>query len=275
MGPGGGMDQGNTDKGEYSTKGIKAANQITVNGGTVNIKSYDDAVHANNDTELENGSSPLGNVTVNGGLITLYSNDDGLHADGTLNVKGGSVFVVNSYEGAEGARVIISGGSLSVYARDDGVNSTATEGTGVTVSGGNLYIYCSGDGIDSNSRTSYGGILFSGGNTVVISSSGGNSAIDSEQGYSYTGGRVLAIMPSGGMSSEAIDCESFSSIGDYDSLSLTSGAYLTVNVDEKRAVTVKMPCSLNALVIYLGYASPVLSTESVSVPLDANGVNWG
>ena len=48
----GGMGGGNTDKGEYSTKGIKAANEIVINNGTVNIKSYDDAIHANNDTTL-------------------------------------------------------------------------------------------------------------------------------------------------------------------------------------------------------------------------------
>jgi len=84
MGGPGGMGGGNTDKGEYSTKGIKAANEIVINNGTVNIKSYDDAIHANNDGSLENGATPLGNVTINGGTITAYSNDDGLHADGTL-----------------------------------------------------------------------------------------------------------------------------------------------------------------------------------------------
>ena len=35
---------------------------------------------------------------------------------------------------------------------------------------------------------------------IVISNSSGNSAIDTEQGYTYTGGKVIAIMPRGGMS---------------------------------------------------------------------------
>ena len=130
---GGMMGGGNTDKGEYSTKGIKAANEIVINNGTVNIKSYDDAIHANNDTTLENGATPLGNVTINGGTITAYSNDDGLHADGALSVCAGTVSVTNSYEGVEGTTVNISGGYVSVNAKDDGVNATTTTGTAPVV----------------------------------------------------------------------------------------------------------------------------------------------
>ena len=274
MGGPGGMGEGNTDKGEYSTKGIKAANEIVINGGTINIKSYDDAIHANNDTALENGEAPLGNVTVNGGNITAYSNDDGLHADGTLSVSAGTVSVTNSYEGVEGATVNISGGYVSVSAKDDGINATATSGTAIAISGGTVYIYCTGDGIDSNSRTSYQGIVFSGGNTVVISTSGGNSAIDTEQGYQYTGGAVIAIMPRGGMSNEATHCQSFSSVGKSTQMSLTKDSFLVAEIGGGTA-TIKMPASINALVITLGDSSPKLTTESsVSVALDENGVAW-
>lgn len=68
----GGMNDGNSDKGDYSTKGIKAGNEIVINAGTINIKAYDDAIHANGDTTLENGETPTGNVTINGGIITAY-----------------------------------------------------------------------------------------------------------------------------------------------------------------------------------------------------------
>ena len=274
MGGPGGMGEGNTDKGEYSTKGIKAANEIVINNGTVNIKSYDDAIHANNDTTLENGATPLGNVTINGGTITAYSNDDGLHADGMLNIKAGTVSVTNSYEGVEGTTVNISGGYVSVIAKDDGINATTTSGVAIAISGGTVYIYCTGDGIDSNSRTSYQGIVFSGGNTVVISNSNGNSAIDTEQGYAYEGGAVIAIMPRGGMSNEATHCQNFSSIGKSTQTSLSSGSYLVVGIGNQTA-TVKMPASINALVITLGDSSPSINTESsTNVTLDENGVAW-
>ena len=167
----GGMGEGNSDKGDHSTKGIKAANEIVINNGTISIKSYDDAIHTNNDTTLENGASPLGNLTVNGGNITAYSNDDGLHADGTLAINGGTVSVTNAYEGIEGNTVSISGGFVSINSKDDGINATTTSGTAIAISGGRVYIYCTGDGIDSNSRSANVGIVFSGGQTVVISNS--------------------------------------------------------------------------------------------------------
>lgn len=270
----GGFGDGNTDKGEYSTKGIKAANEIVINNGTVNIKSYDDAIHANNDTSLENGASPLGNVTINGGNITAYSNDDGLHADGTLDIKAGTVSVTNAYEGLEGTTVDISGGYVSVNSKDDGINATTTSGTAIAISGGTVYIYCTGDGIDSNSRTADVGIVFSGGKTVVISNSGMNSAIDTENGYTYTAGSVIAIMPRGGMSNEATHCDNFTSIGKSTQTSLTSGGYLVVGIGDTTA-TIKMPASMGGLVIVLGSNSPSIKTESsTNLTLDENGVAW-
>ncbi len=258
MGGMGGMGGGNSDKSEYSTKGIKAANEIVLLNGTITIKAYDDAIHANNDGTLENGASPTGNVTISGGTLSLYSNDDGLHADGTVAIKGGNVSIVNSYEGVEGNTVVISGGSVFVSAKDDGVNSTATSGTGVTLSGGYLYIYCTGDGIDSNSRTSYTGISFEGGDAVIIANSGGNSAIDTEQGYQYTAGSVVAIMPRGGMTNEAVHCSNFSSVGTSTTMSFTSGK--TVTISGALNLSFTMPCSMsNALVVMLNRKNSISS----------------
>ena len=270
----GGFGDGNTDKGDHSTKGIKAANEIIINGGRINVKSYDDAVHAGSDTALENGASPLGNVTVNGGTMTVYSNDDGLHADGALSIAGGTITVTNAYEGLEGTTVSISGGYISVNSKDDGINATTSTGTAISISGGTVYIYCTGDGIDSNSRTADVGIVFSGGRTVVISNSGMNSAIDSENGYTYTAGSVVAIMPRGGMSGEATHCDNFSSIGKSSQASLSAGDYLAVGIGGT-TVTVKIPVSLTAMIIVLGDSAPKITTEdSTTQVLDENGVAW-
>ena len=130
--------------------------------------------------------------------------------------------------------------------------------------GGVLYIYCTGDGIDSNSRTSYSGIVFS----------GGNSAIDTEQGYKYTGGSVIAIMPQRAMTSEAKHCQNFASIGKSTSLSLSAGAYLVARIGETTA-TVKLPVSISAVIVVLGDNAPAVSTESATAQtLDENGVAW-
>lgn len=261
-GMGGGMQEGNTDKGDYSTKGIKAANEILIRAGVVNIKSYDDGIHANNDGgTLGNGEAPTGNVTINGGQVCVYSNDDGLHADGKLTVSGGSVSVSHAYEGLEGNTVSISGGNTSVISSDDGINGTATSGTAISVGGGSLYVYAGGDGIDSNSTSSYEGISFSGGTTVVISTSSGNSAIDSERGYSYTGGSVLAIMPSGGMSSETTNCSNFSNVGTKTTKSVSSGATVTVTVSSETVMAVEMPCSISGMFVYLGSNAATVSVS--------------
>ena len=271
MGGPGGFGDGNSEKSDHSTKGIKAGNEVLISGGNIFIKSYDDAIHANADTVLENGNKPTGNLTVSGGKLTLYSNDDGLHGDGKTTVKGGIVNITNCYEGIEGTSVLISGGDVSIVSKDDGINSTTSSGVGIEIAGGSVYIYANGDGIDSNSRTSYQGIVFSGGRTVVISTSGGNSAIDSEQGYDYTGGYVLAIMPSGGMSSESTHGKNFSSVGQKKTISLSSGAYVTVG----DIVTVKMPTSISAMVVFLGDTKAAISSAtSSSAAFDANGVAW-
>lgn len=274
MGPGG-MQEGNSDKGDYSTKGIKAANAVSISGGTVYIQSYDDAIHANQDTTLENGGTPAGDVTISGGDITLYSNDDGIHADGTTTIADGTVRIQNAFEGIEGSFVKITGGQICVISSDDGVNATATSGEAITVSGGYLYVYAGGDGLDSNCRDSYGGIGFYGGNTVVITASNGNSAIDSERGYSYTGGYVLAVTSAGGMSGETTNLSNLNSVGTKKNMSLTGGKFVQVKMGSDMVLTVKMPCSVNAMVVFLGDKDATITAASTSnTDLDANGVCW-
>jgi len=252
MGGHGGMEDGNTEKGDHSTKGIKADNEISISGGTITINSYDDSVHANGGETLENSETSTGNVTVSGGTLTLFSKDDGIHADGKLVVSDGKIVVTGSYEGLEGTFVEIKGGDISIASRDDGINATTTTGTGITFENGTVYVYAGGDGVDSNSRTSYSGILFAGGEITIVSTSGGNSSIDTENGYTYTGGSVLAVCPANGMSGEATNCKSFSSIATKTTMNLTKGQTLNVKVGGTSVSSVEMPCSLSALVIYLG-----------------------
>lgn len=285
-GPGGpgGPNEGNPNAIEYSAKGIKASNSVTINTGTITVKSVDDAIHADNGNIegtqeyilLENGKKATGNLTVNGGDITVSTKDDGLHADGALTVNGGNIKVLTAYEGIEGNTITVKDGNISVITSDDGFNACATSGTGITISGGTVYVYAGGDGIDSNSKASYNAIAFNGGQTVIISTSNGNSAIDSDGGYKYTGGQVLAIMPNGGMSGESTHCSNFSSIGKKQSVSLAAGSFATVKIDNSTVLSVKMQKALsNALAIYLGNKNASISSAtSSSGTADANGVYW-
>jgi len=257
----GGMSDGNSDKGEYSTKGIKAGNEVRISGGTIHVEAYDDAIHANADTTLENGETPTGNVTISGGTLTLLSRDDGVHADGELLMSGGSLTVTGSYEGMEGTTIVISGGEIDVTSSDDGMNATATSGTGITFLGGSVFIYAGGDGIDSNSKTQYQGISFAGGDIRIVSTTSMNSSIDTEQGYVYTGGSVLAVCPAGGMTGEVTNCKNFSSVGTKTSLSLKEGQVLSAKDGKKELLSLTMPCSLSGFVVYLGESGASLSAE--------------
>lgn len=274
MGPGGGMggmQEGNPNKGDYSTKGLKSDNEIIINGGVINITSYDDAIHTNNDVEMESGVTPTGNIIINGGTLTLYSNDDGIHADGTLKVVDGTINITYSYEGLEGTNVEISGGNVSIISSDDGINGTATSATAIFISGGTLYVLAGGDGVDSNSQTSYSGIVFSGGNSVIISYGRSDSSIDTERGYKYTGGYVIGIGMSGGMSSESKNCNNFSSVGKSQQISLTLNNYLVIS----DVVTLKIPKTMSALVVVLGSTlSTITTSSSFNGTLDSNNVCW-
>ena len=127
-----------------------------------------------------------------------------------------------------------------------------------------------GDGVDSNSRTQYGGILFAGGRSVIISTGRADSSIDTERGYSYTGGYVVGIGLSGGMGNESTMCRNFSSFGKKATLNLASGSYLDIS----GIVSVKMPSAMNALVVLLGSTSAEIASGSQPSALDGNGVAW-
>ena len=109
----------------------------------------------------------------------------------------------------------------------------------------------------------------------MISSSQMNSALDTEQGYQYEGGSVIAIMPSRAMTSETTHCSNFSSIGTKSSVTLKNGSYLTVKDGNNTVATVKSPMDLSALVVYLGSNSAKITSETTSsAALDNNGVCW-
>ena len=181
-----------------SEKGIKAANEIIVNKGTIVIAASDDAIHANYGDTLENGSKGLGNITVNDGLIQVASGDDGLHADNTLAIKGGKVVVTGSTEGYEANYINITGGYSYIYGTDDGVNCSkkSFSNCAFTMSGGYLDVAVrSGDtdGIDSN-----GNFTLSGGTIVTrgspgASGSGMSTGLDVDGTLSMTGGTLIAF----------------------------------------------------------------------------------
>ena len=180
-----------------SEKGLKAANNIIVNNGTIQIAASDDAIHANYGDTLENGSKGEGNITVNGGNIQVASGDDGLHADNTLTVTGGRIVVTGATEGFEANYMYISGGYSYIYGTDDGVNISkkSFNNCAFVMTDGYLDVAVrSGDtdGIDSN-----GNFTLSGGTIVTRGSPGTQSnmstGLDVDGTVSMTGGTLIAF----------------------------------------------------------------------------------
>ena len=182
----GNYSSGNNNSADVSAKGIKAENEIYVKSGTINIKAYDDAIHANNDGILENGKTPLGNVNISGGSLVLNASDDGIHADNIVNISGGETHVESAYEGIEGNVINISGGETYVYATDDGMNATKGKtSAAINVSGGLLDVEVptngDTDGIDSNGTFNQtGGVVIVKGPGSAGSTGSPSAALDTD-----------------------------------------------------------------------------------------------
>ena len=182
---------------DTSAKGLKAGTQVTVTGGTFQLNCCDDAIHSN------------GDVTISGGSFTIATGDDGMHADDTLSISSGTIDITRSYEGLEGAKVLISGGKISIVASDDGINAAggsdqsgfgfapdAFGGSGdylIRISGGVVTVNASGDGIDSN-----GDIEVTGGELYISGpTSNGDGTIDCDGSATIAGGIVVAAGSTG------------------------------------------------------------------------------
>ena len=190
---------GNSNGADISAKGIKAENEIYIESGTISIKSYDDAIHANNDGALENGVTPLGNVKISGGELTLNASDDGIHADYTLEISGGKVNVETAYEGLEGNVINVSGGETYVYATDDGMNATkGNSSPAINVTGGLLDIAVSTngdtDGIDSNGTFNMnGGVVIVKGPGSASSTGSPAAALDTDGAITLSKGTLIVF----------------------------------------------------------------------------------
>ena len=175
---------GDTDS---SAKCIKAELENNLSGGTYTLSAPDDAIHSD------------GDITFEGGTYSVRSRDDGVHSDQvlTFGVRGASddilnVTVNNSYEGFEGADIILNSGHATVYSTDDVINAANKDLSNyhftINEYGGVYRLYTSGgDGVDSN-----GGCYFRGGDLEVFSSSNtSNDPLDTEDTLALYGGVTL------------------------------------------------------------------------------------
>ena len=230
---------GSSEKTTWSSKGIKASNAVSIEAGTITVYAMDDGVHANSDSDFDNGKAPEGRVTISGGTLNVTSADDGVHADGELVISGGTVNVAESHEGLEGNVISIEGGTVTVYGKDDGINACkGAKTTEIRISGGTVTVTTpSGDtdAIDSN-----GNITISGGLIIVrggASMGGMAGSVDLDGSISVTGGTIIAFggiceVPSGGSGANVYISNGTSfKAGDYTLTDASGNTIASFNLD--------------------------------------------
>ncbi|MDD6212395.1 MAG: carbohydrate-binding domain-containing protein [Clostridiales bacterium] len=194
-------DAADTTEDSSSMKGLKAAADLIIGGGTFTINSADDGVHSNS------------SLIINGGVFEMKSGDDGFHADENLNFTEGTVNLTESYEGMEGLYIHISGGTITLTASDDGLNAAggndssgmtggrdgmfgggnASSNGSILISGGTICVTASGDGIDAN-----GSLEITGGDTIVSGpAQGDTSTLDYDTTAVISGGTFIGTGASG------------------------------------------------------------------------------
>lgn len=235
-GMGGGMSSSRT-KYNGKPKGISVDGIANINSGTIKIIAFDTGVLAPE-------------INVNGGDIEIdAAYDQALFGTTSLTFNGGHVYVPASYEAFSGATITFNEGS-STYAisSDDAWNATnGSESSNnssvfVYVKGGVHYAQAGGDGLDSN-----GGMSVSGGIVVCSQTGGGNAPIDTNNGWTHTGGFVLST-GSKDMFSESIPSSSAGHIYN-QSMNISANQYLLVaNNSGKVFAAFKVPQTATAAV---------------------------
>lgn len=149
-----------------SQKGLKAGTLLSVENGTFNINSCDDAVHSDVDTKI------------NGGIFHIETEDDGIHADRNLYVNGGDITIPVCYEGFEGTIIEVNGGKAFINASNDAISAAAgtAEAEKFTGRGGNPNVQ----------------VWFKGGEIEAVS---GGDTVDSNGNIYVTGGTLRLSSP--------------------------------------------------------------------------------
>ena len=243
-----------------SAKGLKAGQELVIEGGSLTINSADDALHTN------------GSLWMNGGEVTLSTGDDGLHADETVEVNGGTVDILTSYEGLEGQVVRVNDGVIRLVATDDGINAAGgMDGSGfmsffiptttsqqegesgwIELNGGWLYVNASGDGLDAN-----GSIIMTGGVVIVEGPTSGHDGIlDFDETFDLQGGQLIA---SGGVGMLQTPSETSTQPTLVIQDSFESGELIHIQSEEGAEIVTFSPSKASQVLII---SSPDLKMES-------------
>jgi hypothetical protein len=278
---------------DTSAKGIKAMNTITITGGTFQVDSADDAVHANY------------SILVTDGSFTITTGDDGFHADAVLQIDGGTIAIEESYEGLESAVIMINGGDIHLVASDDGINVSggndgsgmmnpamghgtrpepgqrpangfAQPGTAATfeydgdyylyIHGGYIVVNADGDGVDVN-----GAVEMTAGTVIVNGPTDPrNGAIDYDATFTLSGGAVIAA-GSAGMAQSAGNVSSQYSILINFEQAIPAGTLIHIQDSQENDILTYSPAKLYQSIAFTSPALVRGETYTVFIGGTASG----
>lgn len=129
FGPGGGGSSSSSDK-RSSPKGIKVDGNITVNGGTITISATGG--------EGAEGFESKSVMTINGGYIEVTSYDDALNSSSHMYFKGGYTYAVATGNDAidSNGNMYLSGGYVFCCGSEEGLDANSEGGYKVYIQNG-------------------------------------------------------------------------------------------------------------------------------------------
>ncbi|MBQ7647384.1 MAG: carbohydrate-binding domain-containing protein [Clostridia bacterium] len=212
-----------------SQKGVKVQNELNIKAGTINVKSYDDGLHADYGTSFTDGTKGAGTINISGGNITISVSTSTQKTSSFSNQQSGSVQTIAARPGKPGGggggrpggggfpgqqggggadaihadyKLIISGGNIKIDSSYEGLEANV-----INVSGGFTYVNASDDGVNACSGNETPQVNVTGGYLdVTVPVNGDTDGIDSNGTYTQTGGIVITRGPGQSMSA-AIDTD--------------------------------------------------------------------
>jgi len=222
-----------------SGDGIKATNEtdvdsgkVIVNGGTVVIKSFTDAIDAAQSIKIDGGEvdiytnkgstggsisstvtsakglKALKLIEINNGTIKIDSTDDSIHSNMDLIINGGNVTMATTDDAIHADNAItVNNGNINITKSYEGIEAYL-----IDVKGGNIKLVSSDDGFNAaggdGSGTQNNTGFFQGGmstSTGTLNISGGycyvqanGDGVDSNGNLTISGGTVIVCGPSAG-----------------------------------------------------------------------------
>lgn len=211
---GGTIGGSTTDADSYTAKGIKADHNVSLLGGTINIKTTGTGAKG----IKVDGDMFVGDKTTGEGPILSVVTTGASYGSGTSTGGGGWGGPGGGESSGSSSKAIKVEGSYWQYGGSlyintatsgaEGIESKTRSATSMNFNGGSVYLYCYDDCINSA-----GAINFNGAHVMAISY--GNDAIDSNYGQSgalsVTNGAVIAFSTKGG-AEMGFDCDNNSYI---------------------------------------------------------------